>query len=486
MKKVLAVIGVAILMAAFAVPASAQFKTYGSMQITGKWVEKQDFNTGLRPGDRIPGSYGQDADLTYKNVWQRFNFFLEYGDPKTVRAVIGFEADSTDWGESSTVQAAQVPGGNDFMGSKNTDKASLGIKVAFIEFMVPNSPLQVTAGIQNFNYGGRLVESQDAMGVSVAALFAPHKITAMWYRINDDPLWGGGSYTTGNYSGRLAYHVNDFYAVKYDLIQKAFNAQVYFVYNNDLYSGYSGTGGAAPGGWLGNGVDHPYWVGARATFMPGNWTIYGQFAYKGGKREYDNPALSELKYSAYAMELEVKYKIGPGMYVIGEGYYATGNDANSSDKSKMYTVPNGSEAQSNFGLHKTVFFWMNFNEFDAQHQKDQSIGGKYYLRAAFEYAPVEWLNLILNYLYIGDTSKGNANGTVQVNSGYADQWADEDFHGHEINLLAQLKIYESLMLYTGIGMFLPGDVYKNRSPSLSSPKEPETAYAAAVKLLYAF
>jgi hypothetical protein len=488
MKKFFVVIGVAVLVAAMAVPAMAQFKTWGSMQIAATWIEKQDFNTGGRPGARISSTYGLDADLTYKSIWQRFNYFLQYGDPKTVRAVIGFEADSTDWGESAAVGATQKPGEGDYMGSANTDKNMLGIKWAFIEFMVPNMPLQVTAGIQPFAFGGRLVEGQDAMGLSVAAMFAPHKITGMWYRRNDDVLNGGGSYTAGNYTGRLQYHVNDFYAVKYDLAQKAFNVQGYFVYNNDLFTGYQSTVAVAN-----QYADHPWWIGANATVMPGNWTIYGQFVYKGGKREFDQVQITprgnydEIKYSAWAAELEAKYKIGPGMTAIGEFYYATGNDTDKVDKSKLYTVPTGSEAESNFGLHKSVFMWMNFGEFASQHHKNLAIGGYWYARAAFEYAPTTWLNMILNYLYIGDTSKGSASlaSPAAVNSGFGARTdKDEDFHGHEINLISNIKIYETLMLNVGLGMFIPGDVYKFENATTS--KSPETAYMGVTKLVYAF
>ena len=505
MKKVLVVIGVAVLMAAIAVPASAQFKTWGSMQIAGTWIEKQDFNTGGRPSHRIATSQGPDADLTYKSIWQRFNYFLQYGDPKTVRAVIGFEADSTDWGESARQGAVANPGEGDYMGSANTDKTNLGIKWAFIEFMVPNSPLQVTAGIQPFAYGGRLMEGQDAPGLSVAAMFAPHKITAMWYRRNDDPVYPNGGafsapgvpynpstgYQAGNFTGRLNYHVNDIYAVKYDLNQKAFDVQAYFAYQNDLYNGYALNAAAAPPATVDQYADHPWWLGANATVRPGNFSIYGQFVYKSGERKFNGTTPTRtwdsIKYQAWAAELEAKYKIGPGMTAIGEVYYSTGNDTGSSDKSKMYTGIPGNEANSNFGLHRSIFMWMNFNEFASQHQKNLDFGGFWYARAAFEYAPTVWLNLIFNYLYIGDTSKGNASlaSPAAVNTGFGARTdADKSFHGHEINVIGNLKIYETLMLNLGAGVFIPGDVYKLETATTS--KSPETAYMGVTKLVYAF
>jgi hypothetical protein len=494
MKKFLVVIGVAVLTVALAVPASAQFKTWGSMQIAGTWIQNQDFNAGGRPSHRISSPQGKDQDLTYKSIWERFNFFLQYGDPKTVRAVIGFEADSTDWGEPTRAAAGANPGEGDYMGGSNTDKNMLGIKWAFIEFMVPNTPLQVTAGIQNFAYGGRLVEGQDSMGISVAALFAPHKITGMWYRRNDDPTYptpigttpSTFTYSTSNYTGRFNYHVNDFYAVKYNLVQKAFNVEGFFSYQNDLYSGYQTTVVGAD-----QFADHPWWLGANATFMPGNWTIYGQFVYKGGERKYEGATAAhpdKVKYQAYAAEVEAKYKIGPGMFAIGEIYYATGNDADATDKSKMFTITPGSEANSSFAIRRSIFMWMNFAEFANQHQKNYDIGGFYYGRLAFEYAPTTWLNLILNYLYIGDTSKGTASLAAPkagVNSGFGARTdSDEDFQGHEINVIANLKIYEPLMLNIGAGVFIPGKVYD--LPNTATTGDAGTAYMGVAKLVYAF
>ena len=196
----------------------------------------------------------------------------------------------------------------------------------------------------------------------------------------------------------------------------------------------------------------------------------------------------KVDYRAYAAELEAKYKIGPGMSAIVEGYYSTGNDADDTDKSKMYTITPGSEANSSFSMRRSVFMWMNFAEFANQHQKNYDIGGFYYGRLAFEYAPTTWLNLILNYLYIGDTSKGTASLAAPkagVNSGFGARTdSDEDFQGHEINVIANLKIYEPLMLNLGVGAFIPGKVYDQ--PNTPTTGDAGTAYTGVAKLVYAF
>jgi len=174
----------------------------------------------------------------------------------------------------------------------------------------------------------------------------------MWYRRNDDPVFPNGAvptangvpynpsvgYQTGNFTGRLNYHVNDIYAVKYDLNQKAFDVQAFFTYQNDLFTGNQNNvlPAIAP---VSRFADNPWWVGANATVRPGNWTIYAQAVYKGGERKFDGtiPGVRSdtMEYEAWALELEAKYKIGPGMTAILEGYYSTGNDADNLDKSKL-------------------------------------------------------------------------------------------------------------------------------------------------------
>src|SRR5512147_3312049 len=99
MKKYLVLFGAAILVMALASPSLAQFSTWGHMEIQTIWEKQPDFNNGLPwSNGSILGNKPQQ-DVTWKHVAERFRFYLQYGDPKTVRAVIGFEADSQEWGE---------------------------------------------------------------------------------------------------------------------------------------------------------------------------------------------------------------------------------------------------------------------------------------------------------------------------------------------------------------------------------------------------
>jgi hypothetical protein len=285
----------------------------------------------------------------------------------------------------------------------------------------------------------------------------------MWYRRND--------------KDRLTYQSNDFYVLQYLLTQKQFNVEAFITYQNDRYTG------------AGTYDDQVYWVGVRGGFRPGNFDLRGTFIYKGGKRDYVSAATTDMDYAAYAAEVEAKYKIGPGMTVGLEGFYATGNDANDKSKIKLYAAPTGSEAEANFGYDRTVFFWMNWSDFCGQHMKQYTSGGFWYARADFEYAPTAKLNLIFNYLYIGDNSSGdpaNVTSTSAINTGISAagygsrQDRDESFVGHEINVIAKYKIYQNLLWQTGFGYFLPGKIYD------STTKSAENAWAATTHIIYSF
>jgi hypothetical protein len=481
MKKYLVLFGAAILVMALASPSMAQFKSWGHMEIQTIWETKPDFNTG-GPWQQDMNGYSTDGrtglysstgsfaaadrNETWRHVAERFRFYLQYGDPKTVRAVIGFEADSTDWGQLSS---GTVTGGK--MGVYRTDQVQLEIKHAYLDFVIPNTPLKVTAGLQNFATGGRLWMNNDAPGIQLTADFAPHQIQAFWWRENDN--------------SRSTYGVNDTYGIEWNMKKQLYNIGAFGAYKNDLYTGASL---AIPYS------DHPWWIGVEGGFRPGNWDFTGRFIYNGGKREFEG--YSDSDYSGFAGEVRAKYQIGPGMFAGLEGFYTTGNDADKSDKIKIYNIPNGSESQSIFGNDVSVIMWMNAAQLGYYHERNLAFMGMWYGRANFEYSPLAWLRLNLNYLYIGDTSKGTpgsysaselnpftkaASGVKQVNSPIASrQDEDKSDVGQEINLITTLNIYKNFDYYIGLAVFLPGSMYDTPT------KSADTTYAINTKLIYAF
>jgi len=463
MKKYLVLIGAAALILAFASPSLAQapdwtkaFKTTSLFQIWTVWESKYEFNNGYGS----TATTDDNKDLTRRGISQRINFYLEYGDPKYVRGVIGFEADSRDWGEPSSVGtdgnastwATTQPTRAERMGSYGTDQVQLEIKHVYLDFTIPTTPLILRAGLQSFLLGGRLVQSKDAPGLILTADFAPHKVRAFWWRQNEAGTAASSGVTAGT-TDRTSSATNDSYGAEYSMAEKLFNLYAYFLYKNDRFS-------------TGLQADNPYWVGVGGGFRPGNLNFSGQLVYVGGKKDFTTG--TDPDYNCYAFELLGEYRIGPGLTAALEFFYASGNDADKTDKIQIYQRPTASESHANFGLGRTVFFWMNFGELGNQHNIQGDFAGFWYGRANVNYSPLAWLNLNFNYLYIGDTSKGTpgtgidpitqVSGTKKVNSaGRTD--ADKDFVGHEINLITKLRIYANFTYNIGIAYFIPGDVF---------------------------
>ena len=192
-------------------------------------------------------------------------------------------------------------------------------------------------------------------------------------------------------------------------------------------------------------------------FKPGNFDLSGQFVYLGGKFE-DKTVTPHIEqdYEAFAAELLGYYQIGPGMKVGLEGYYATGNDTNKQDtKINVYQDASAgpvastgqfsasSEARSNFGGHRTVFFWMNSPEIGYQHNKQSSFGGFWYGRATFEYSPTKWVLFdrqlpVHRRHFLGNTQVGVCpyGGPVGNSPQHgATQAVDKSGVGQEINLI---------------------------------------------------
>jgi hypothetical protein len=453
---------------ALTMPASAQMltKSWGHIEFQTVWESKSDFNTGAQT--LRSGGSADNQNLTYKVMYERFRLYIQHGDPKTVRAVIGFEGDSSNWGEPKNTNANNISSGGQ-MGVYGTDQVQLEIKHAYLEFVIPNTPLTATIGMQGFVLGrGRpLFINNDAPGIRLTAKFAPHEVSVGWWREND-----GASSSSA--ASRTTWEVRENYFFEYELKQKAFNFYAWGNYQNDNR------------GFI---HDMPYWLGVGGGAKPGNFSISGQLVYVGGTKENYTGALVKQDYAAYAAEVLGEYQIGPGLSAGAELFYATGNDANDTQKIKTYPVATSSEARSGFGNDRTVIFWMASGVIGYQHNIQSDYGGFWYGRLFGTYSPTKWLQLIANYLYIGDTSTGNpanvgTGGNINSPTG-ARQVKDEDFVGHEINVIAKLNIYPGFTYTMGLATFLPGDMYASYTGTTKT-KSPEQAWAFNTRLIYNF
>jgi hypothetical protein len=305
--------------------------------------------------------------------------------------------------------------------------------------------------------------NNDAPGVKLAVNFAPHKIEGFWWRQND--------------ANRATYGVNDTYGIAWDMTQQLFNIYAWSAYKNDLYTGVTGV---APASQF---TDHPWWAAVGGGFRPGNWNFSAQGVYVGGKRDFaiETATQKDMDYKAFAVEGAVKYQIGPGMFLGVEGFYSSGNDADKNDEISLYQDATASEGRSIFGNDRTVFFWMNAAQMGYYHNTVLDFAGMWYGRANFEFSPLAWLRFNLNYLYIGDNTKGTPGPGKVVNSPLGARTdKDEKDVGQEINLITTFNIYKNFVYNVGIYYFIPGAVFD------TATKSADESYGLNSKLIYAF
>jgi hypothetical protein len=444
MKKVLCLIGAAVMLMALATPVMAQFKSWGHIEVHTVYYQNKfnSFNTNTS----LP------KDQTERFIAERSRIYLQYGDPKVARAVLGFEMDASRWGTTA--------GGRNNMGQLNTDQVAVEIKWAFLEFVIPQTPLTMMLGMNWWDTGisingGSFFAQHDAPGISLTANFAPHSIMAFMYREEDD--------STTN------YQVSDMYGLEYNLKQKVFDLNAWFAYQNDLRTDYA---------------DQPWWVGLAGGFRPGNFDFKVNAAYVGGTRQ---SAAGDIDYGGYAAELAARYRIGPGMFAGVWGFYSTGNDADETTKDKRYRMARGSEGYSGFGNWRSVYFYKASGVFGPNYdayQGDFSANwpwGTYCGNVNFEYSPTAYLRFVANYLYYGDTAKGTPGAGKIVNTPRgARQDKDEDSIGSEVNLIGSLMIAKGFMFNAGVGYFIPGAVFD--TPSNSA----DNSYNILTRIVYTF
>jgi len=439
MKKYLVWIGAAVLVMALASPSMAQFRTWGHLEIEQYWVSNPTLNKDL-------------TSANYQGVGERYRFNLGYGDPKTVMAVLGFEANSRGWGENPGDSGAQVVptsfspngqqpvignsgsvslAGKTGMGDWGTDTIGLYVRHAYLDFTVPNTPLTMQVGIQNVVIGGflgRFFFNKDVASVFLNGNFAPSTLSAFWMK-----------------GVKQNYYMDndlDFYGLLYHLKQQTYNVEAFFMYANDrrsvtdsfaLYRAAGATASPAPSTGYPTvttaynyyitevisprGYEQkPWWLGANVPLAFGNLKVEPTFIYAGGKYQdavngQNTNITSNADLSAYLGDLTVSYRLGPGLSFLVEGFWASGHDGTKNtykgDTENAWLSPgvnaDGTENRNVFANGWSVFYFSN-TEFNYYSFKQLSPAGHAYGRANVEYNPFSWLNLNANYVYIMNTA----------------------------------------------------------------------------------
>ena len=176
MKRLLICLVALIAVFALVMPASA-----AEMKVNGIW------NAKAYARDNYDGD--DDTDDSTQYVTQRFRSYWNWIASENLKLVYKNEID-IEWGDTGP-QTGRNDGGG--LGG---DSVNLETKNIYLEFMVPDTPVKATMGLQGITLHKGWFISDDAGGARFDMNFDPVSITAYW--IGVDGLEGGDSVSSND------------------------------------------------------------------------------------------------------------------------------------------------------------------------------------------------------------------------------------------------------------------------------------------------
>jgi hypothetical protein len=203
MKRLLICLVALIAVFALVMPASA-----AEMKVNGIW------NAKAWARDNYDGD--DDTDDATQYVTQRFRSYWNWIASENLKLVYKNEID-IEWGDSGPQNGRNSGGG------LSGDSVNLETKNIYLEFMVPDTPVKATLGLQGITLHKGWFISDDAGGARFDMNFDPVSITAYWIgvdglegndSVSSDDIWQvavSGAYKAENMDARLslAYQRND-------------------------------------------------------------------------------------------------------------------------------------------------------------------------------------------------------------------------------------------------------------------------------------
>jgi hypothetical protein len=485
MKKALQFILAFILAMVAASPAMAiDWSAQGAINILSAYYKNMDLRLpvylGGPPGmnDFGFGAAAGDHGWNRQNWWiqQRMQLYITARASQDLYGVIGFEIDSTRWGEADPGAAAAHT-----IGKWNADAIAIEVKHMYIDFKVPQAPVWLRVGIQPYYIRPWVMLSDDAAGINarVALKFGDVKIGI-------NPFWaamskGGWAITPGGpLSGTASPDAatdwttaddSNLFGVDLNAATGPIKAGMYFIYQNRPQR-YDTT--------LGEGDSKQWWLGPYFDLRMGPLAATLDFVFNGGYEvwqsgsitifERGNPLLVtpvlpqgfSRRHQGWLFRGEASYTMNKLRVGMG-GLYGTGDDPTTQDKDEGFNVNyNGETAPVQrdflivggdwglsvpFGATTTIigFYkpWSSYGQ------------GIWHIRGFADYQVNSWLKLLANAGYIGDTVRHGDEFGRELNG--LGQPADHKSIGWELDTAVQVKIYQNLTLSSAFGYLIAGD-----------------------------
>jgi len=461
MKKALLIVLTLGLVVALATPALAvSWVAKGAIAIKGAYYKNIDMRDPimLTPAPLgIGGTPGRGVIYGIGNAdpaWNRQSAWVQMRTVLVVTALASrnlygtllFEIDSMRWGtgEGSNIPWAGITGVD--AGVWNADAIAVEVKGAFINFKVPQIPVTLRVGVQPFLKRSHIFMLLDAAGIDANVAFDVGPV-----KVNINPFWArmleGLDHTQAD--------DQDFYGIDLTVSGGGIAGGLLFAYQagRQLYDG------VPP---ILEGDSMQWWIGPHIDANIGGLAAQLDLIFNLGQEDYQLPAAVDRDHDGWILRGEASYTMNKLRFGIG-GLYGTGDDPTTPNTDEGYRVPAGSEnafhnkdfliLTGDWGL--TCPYGLN-NVGGLFRPRSDVGGGVWYVRAFADYQVLNWLKLMFNAGYIGDTvDNGDIFGTD------AD---DDDGIGWELDFGVEINIYKELALNSAFGYLIAGKALASHGP----------------------
>jgi len=456
MKKAL-LIGLAVgLAVALAAPAFAiDWSARGEIAIMGAYYKNIDksYPVAIMPlpyaGEPTTSVYGGVLDYMMpgsdeENAWVQLRTVLVITAraSENLAGIWAFEIDSGRWGEDGSMTTSIGTGA---AGQWNADAIAVEVKSCLIEFKVPQTPVVLRAGIQNFQVRPHMFLLLDGAGVTARAKFNFDPVT-----LGFNAFWGkmyeGVDHTQAD--------DQDLYGIDMSIGVGNIKGGAFFAYQA-LRQAYDGTAYV-------EGDDMRWWLGAYSDIKVGPVGATLDFIYNGGQADFQGASpVQDIDFEGWVIRGELTYILNKFKFGMG-GLYGSGDDRATAEEYEGYTVPLNSEACF-FNKDFVILTgdWGLFNPYGnafvgGLFKPRSNIGeGVWYVRGFMDYQVLSWLKLMANFGYIGDTSENWDT--------FGRDASDDDSIGWELDLGAQFQIYPNLYFNTTFGYMWAGDAFDEQT-----------------------
>jgi hypothetical protein len=410
--------------------------------------------------------------------------------------VLGFNMNSSRWGEYGVELDGSAAGS--WYRTHNDDGGTLSVLVneMFIDFRIPPKlPIWMRIGSQPFVIRPWLVVNTVGPGLTLRTMIDPIKlsITGGWAK-----KWEGYDWDTDD--------VDAFFG---DIAMPIGPVRVGgFVWYED-HSVWLGTASFFPNALYPDSGQRDsaelYWFGFYADGKIGPVGLQFDFVYQGGDIDYDadwSPALVDQDIDAWVVRGVLDISPMPRLLVGVGGLYASGMDLDDPDDIEEYMSVNGPEGfgrqQGLPALQDFILLTdgcMGIVPFRGPGVSfvggPVSIGGLWYVRGFAQYMATDWLRLVANFGWIGDTRDGGNKFANPATGGPQDPAGsgllrDDDDVGFEMDFGLNIALYKNLQWGLGFGYMFAGDALDQWNPTTGTNDNPADPWAVTSAILYTF